>query len=263
METKMDLSRLKIDSVIEIIETASQLILQIYIGDNFFVDKKSDESPLTLADRKANDYICENLKILYPSIPIISEENINAKYEERQHYTFAWLIDPLDGTKEFIKKNGEFTCNIGLIHHGLPVAGFVTIPVQGLTYWGAEGMGAWRREIGKDWQSLQDVRSGYQSGKKKLRVIASRSHINEETESFIQKFGEVETINVGSSIKLLWIAENKADIYPRLTPCWEWDTCATHAILRVLGGKVESYPEGEELVYNKENLLNPFFICKF
>lgn len=259
----MNLSWLNPDPIIDIIETASQLILQIYIGEDFYVVKKDDESPLTIADRKSNDYICRNLQHLYPWIPIISEENVNEEYEKRKNYSFAWLVDPLDGTKEFIKKNGEFTVNIGLIYNGVPVAGFVTIPDKGLTYWAIQGKGAWVHEVGKEWQSISEIRQSYRPKNGKLRVIASRSHMNDETTEFINRLGDVELLNVGSSIKLLWIAENKADIFPRLGPCWEWDTCATHAIVRELGGKVESYPGGLELIYNKENLLNPFFVCQF
>lgn len=265
----VDLSWLNHDSIIEIIETASQLILQVYIGDDFYVNYKDDQSPLTLADRKANDHICSQLKILYPWIPIISEENKNEDYEERKKYSFVWLIDPLDGTKEFIRKNGEFTCNIGLAYMGKPVAGFVTIPVKGLTYWSVQGRGAWRREIGKNWISLGEIREGFSlknegRSRKGLRVISSRSHLNQETVEFINTLGDCELVNVGSSIKILWIAENLADVYPRMTGCMEWDTCATHAILNEVGGKIWKYPElNEELVYNKESLLNSHFVCKF
>jgi 3'(2'), 5'-bisphosphate nucleotidase len=256
----MDLDWLNPNVVVDILETASQLILQVYHGDDFFVESKSDNSPLTIADKKANDYICFNLKNNYPSIPIISEESVNDEYEKRKNYTFAWLVDPLDGTKEFIKRNGEFTVNIGLIYYGKPVAGFVSIPVSGYSYYAISGKGAWFREMGKEWISLKERRKGFIPGK--LRVIASRSHINDETKDYIDKLGDIDMLNVGSSIKMLWVAENRADLYPRLTPCMEWDTCAAHSILLEVGGNIVSYPEGKELRYNKESLYNPFFVCQ-
>lgn len=262
-----NLSWLNPNNIIEIVETASQLILQIYMGCDFYIETKNDNSPLTIADRKANDYICSNLKLLYPNIPIISEENKNESYEVRKNYEFVWLIDPLDGTKEFIKRNGEFTVNVGLAWKGKPVAGFVNIPVQGLTYWAVSGMGAWIRNI-SNIEKIVDLKEfrGYREEKKqkKAKVLASRSHMTSETEAFVNKLGDVELLNVGSSIKILWICENKADIYPRMNGSMEWDTCAAHAILREVGGTMLSYHDGimgDELIYNKENLLNPYFVC--
>jgi len=259
----MNISWLNPDTLIDIIETASQLILQIYLGCDFVIETKDDNSPLTIADKKANEYICSNLKTYYPTIPIISEEIKNEPYSIRKNYTFAWIIDPLDGTKEFIKKNGEFTVNIGLIHNGVPVAGFVNIPVKGLTYWAIEGQGAFIKEINKDTHtSINEIRNKHKS--RKTRVLASRSHMNNETESFIEKLGDVELMNVGSSIKIIWIAENTADVYPRLSPCMEWDTCAAHAILREVGGLLLEYKDNElrdDLRYNKESLYNPNYVC--
>ena len=261
-----DLSWLDPTQLINIIETASQLILQIYIGNDFLVENKEDNSPLTIADKRANDYICSNLQTLYPHIPIISEESKNALYDQRQHYTFAWLIDPLDGTKEFIKKNGEFTVNIGLIYNSSPVAGFVNIPVQGLTYWAIQGQGAHIQNIStNESQEIRELRNkNVPKNKRKARVLASRSHSNPQTEEFIKRLGEVELLNVGSSIKILWVAENKADIYPRLQGSMEWDTCAAHAILKEIGGTIQKYENQEileEIIYNKPDLTNPYFIC--
>jgi 3'(2'), 5'-bisphosphate nucleotidase len=260
---------------------ASQLILQIYHRDNFMVEIKEDKSPLTEADKKANEYICNQLTSLYPDIPIISEENKNEEYEKRSKYEFAWLIDPLDGTKEFISRNGEFTVNIGLIHLGVPVAGFVNIPCSGITYWAIKGCGAWKKNYNEEDSVMIEPRENLYGGlikKKKTIVLASRSHMNEETTEYISKLsGEVELVNVGSSIKLMWIADNKADIYPRLAPTMEWDTCASDAILRELGGGCQIYfkeiqiggdGDGgvgagvEYLIYNKESLLNPSFIAR-
>ena len=282
---KSNMSEVSLDwlnhgKIVEIVEIASQLILQIYLNDELFMKMNMEienkveagNSPLTIADKKANDFICQELRGLYPDIPIISEENKNDDWEVRRKYTWVWLVDPLDGTKEFIKRNGEFTVNIGLAYGGQPVAGFVGIPAQGLVYWGSEeGNGAWKKKIG-EYNSAKYVdllEGGIESKKKGItRIVASRSHMDEKTEGFIkknyvEKGMEVDLLNVGSSLKILWIAENKADVYPRLAPTMEWDTCAAHAILRACGGKLVIYYEehkGEELVYNKKDLLNPYFI---
>ena len=276
----MNLRFLNSRKLINIIEMAAQLILQIYHRDNFGIEIKEDKSPLTEADKKANEYICNQLTSLYPNIPIISEENKNADYENRSKYEFAWLIDPLDGTKEFISRNGEFTVNIGLIHLGVPVAGFVNIPCSGITYWAIKGCGAWKKNYNEEDSVMIEPRGGREYGelikKRKTIVLASRSHMNDETVEYISKLGgEVELKNVGSSIKLMWIADNKADIYPRLAPTMEWDTCASDAILRELGGGCQIYFKeikmggggagagagGEYLIYNKESLINPSFIA--
>jgi len=270
-QQQQQLDWLNENALIDIIETASQLILQIYLGTNlaFDITTKSDNSPLTLADRRSNDYICQQLQLLYPDIPIISEENQLADYSIRSQYTYAWLIDPLDGTKEFISRNGEFTVNIGLIYDHSPVAGFVSIPAKGLTYWSIQGRGAFCRDISsREDIDLQERRRVNITMRKNtpLRVLASRSHTNQETEAYIKELGEpIELLNVGSSIKILWIAENYADIYPRLVGTMEWDTCAAHAILNEMGGNIAIYEDhkvtDKKLVYNKESLLNPYFIC--
>jgi 3'(2'), 5'-bisphosphate nucleotidase len=267
--------------IIEIVEIASQIILQIYLNDELFmnmnmnIENKVDagNSPLTIADKKANDFICRELQGLYPDIPIISEENKNDNWDVRRKYTWVWLVDPLDGTKEFIKRNGEFTVNIGLAYFGEPVAGFVGVPAQGLIYWGGLGgerRGAWKKEIGDKGEKTIDLieENAFRKKGDITRIVASRSHMDEKTEQFIQKNYiekgiKVELLNVGSSLKILWIAENRADVYPRLAPTMEWDTCAAHAILRACGGELIIYEgehKGEELIYNKKNLLNPYFI---
>ena len=255
-------SWIKFKEIVNVIELAAQIILQVYTSGNFMVESKSDESPLTIADKKANEFICRELLNLHPDIPIISEENKNDSWEKRKNYKFAWLVDPLDGTKEFIKRNGEFTVNIGLVENGVPVAGFVNIPVQGKTYWAIRGMGAYVKENGEKWCRLEESWEEYGKRDNKKKVICSRSHMNEETKKFISNLGNVELVNVGSSIKIIWIAEKKADVYPRIAPTMEWDTCATHAILNEVGGCLKIFPElGEEVRYNKENLLNPYFVA--
>jgi len=286
----MELSWLDYGKIIEIVEIASQIILQIYLNDELFMNMnmtienkvEAGNSPLTIADKKANDFICMELRGLYPDIPIISEENKNDDWEVRKKYTWVWLVDPLDGTKEFIKRNGEFTVNIGLVYMGEPVAGFVGVPAQGLIYWGGVGEGVWKRELGgKSGEKTIDLLEIIHLKKKGniTRIVASRSHMDKKTEAFIQKNYvekgcEVDLLNVGSSLKILWVAENRADVYPRLAPTMEWDTCAAHAILRACSGVLEIVEESDdrnsgvstflkkakELVYNKNNLLNPYFI---
>lgn len=284
----MNLDWLDFRKLVEVVEIASQIILQIYLNDELFmkmsIENKEDNSPLTIADKKANDFICRELLGLYPHIPVISEENKNDDWDVRKNYTWAWLVDPLDGTKEFIKRNGEFTVNIGLVYGGRPVAGFVGVPAQGLIYWGSEGGGAWKKEMdcSNEGGLITDLREVGKLSRKKgvTRIVASRSHMDERTEEFIQKNyldkGKIpEIINVGSSMKILWIAENKADVYPRIGPTMEWDTCAAHAILNACGGVLEIvgapdvcclgvclFLKRAELSYNKCNLLNPYFIAK-
>jgi len=268
------LNWLDYSKIVEIVEIASQIILQIYLNDELFMNMnmtienkvEAGNSPLTIADKKANDFICRELMGLYPDIPIISEENKNDDWEIRRKYTWVWLVDPLDGTKEFIKRNGEFTVNIGLVYFGEPVAGFVGIPAQGMIYWGAEGYGAWKKEIGGSGKIIDLVEEN--TSRKRgsvVRIVASRSHMDEKTEGFIQKNYidkglKIDLLNVGSSLKILWIAENRADVYPRLAPTMEWDTCAADAILRACGGILQIEKNVEELSYNKSNLLNPYFI---
>ncbi len=286
MNNNMNLAWLDYSKIVEIVEIASQIILQIYLNDELFMNMtienkvvESGNSPLTIADKKANDFICRELRGLYPDIPIISEENKNDDWEVRRKYTWVWLVDPLDGTKEFIKKNGEFTVNIGLVHFGEPVAGFVGVPAHGLVYWGGggcgggSGSGAWKKEIGggggAGGKTIDLIeKNAFRKKGGITRIVASRSHMDQKTEEFIkknyvEKGVKVELLNVGSSLKILWIAENWADVYPRLAPTMEWDTCAAHAILRACGGKLIIYHEEhnvEELVYNKKDLLNPHFI---
>ena len=232
--------------------------MNIYKTD-FEVYNKDDESPLTMADKMCNDHICKYLNSLnIKNSKIISEENKNDEYINRKDIEWIWLVDPVDGTKEFVKKNGQFTVNIGLCQNGIPVFGIVSIPVTGEIYYGIKGLGSFKlyNNTLKRLEILDKKLS-----KKGVRVVASLSHMNYKTKDFIEKYNEPIIISTGSSIKLLWIAENKADIYPRIAPTSEWDTCAAHAVVKYAGGNVINYDTEIELVYNKENLLNPFFIC--
>jgi len=238
-------------------EEGSAAILQVYNSGSFDVELKGDNSPLTLADKKAHEIISEILK---PSgLPILSEEGKNIAYETRKNWDTFWMVDPLDGTKEFIKRNGEFTVNIALIERQKPVLGVVAVPVTGETYFGAQTIGAFK--IYKGQKSQLNISGKVAKTKPGIRVVASRSHSNEETEQFINSLNQPELVSKGSSLKFMMLADGLADIYPRYAPTMEWDTAAAHAVLNQLNIKVLQKGLNDELLYNKENLLNPSFVA--
>jgi 3'(2'), 5'-bisphosphate nucleotidase len=245
--------------LVKIVEAASTAILEIYhrAGD-IEIEKKGDDSPLTLADRKANEIIVAGLEQLPFQFPIISEENKLVAYEERKNYEYYWLVDPLDGTKEFIKRNGEFTVNIALVKKDRPVFGIISVPVQNKVYYGIKGQGAFWVENGT---TTRLQANSYKMTDKGLRVVTSRSHMNEATANFVHQMNEPQFVSMGSSLKFMALAEGKADVYPRYGLCMEWDTGAAQIILEEAGGSVLQVDTNEPLVYNKENLLNPFFIA--
>ncbi|NCO02144.1 MAG: 3'(2'),5'-bisphosphate nucleotidase CysQ [Epsilonproteobacteria bacterium] len=235
---------------------ASDAIMKIYVKD-FSVEYKDDKSPLTEADTKANEIICKRLEELYPTIPMMSEENKEVPFEVRKNWEYYWCIDPIDGTKEFIKKNDEFTINIALIHKETPVLGVVYAPAINEMYSAKKGYGAF-----KNGQKLPLVINS--KPEEKLFVVASKSHLSEETQQFINALNskEIEQISKGSSLKLCMVAEGIADIYPRLAPTMEWDTAAADAVVRESGNMTYQYENDKPMIYNKENLLNPWFIVK-
>jgi 3'(2'), 5'-bisphosphate nucleotidase len=244
----------RIEKVITIAETAGKAILEIYARD-FQIDEKDDKSPLTEADMAAHHIIVDALSELTPEIPLLSEESAETAFDERKRWQRYWLIDPLDGTKEFIKKNGEFTVNIALIENHDPVLGVVHVPVSGHTYAGETGKGAFVTKDGK--RTEISVQSQAQVP---IRVAGSRSHAGESLQRYLDRLGEHKLVSMGSSLKLCLVAEGNADIYPRLGPTCEWDTAAAHAIVTAAGGKVTDL-RGETLKYNtKESLLNPHFL---
>jgi 3'(2'), 5'-bisphosphate nucleotidase len=239
-------------------ELACKAILEVYESDDFQAEAKGDNSPLTLADKKAHDVIAEILK--GTGLPILSEEGKAIPYDERKHWDYFWMVDPLDGTKEFIKRNGEFTVNIALIHQGVPVLGVVAIPVTGQVYYSCKNSGAFIK-VNNVVSPLARVLKTDLT-KSGLRVVASRSHMSEETENFITGLNSPELVSKGSSLKFMLLAEGNADIYPRFAPTMEWDTAAAHAIVNEVGFRVFRQGSNEELSYNKPDLLNPFFIVK-
>jgi 3'(2'), 5'-bisphosphate nucleotidase len=239
-------------------EEACKAILQVYHSGDFQAEAKGDNSPLTLADKQAHIVIASRLQAT--GFPVLSEEGKAIAYEERKTWPYFWMVDPLDGTKEFLKRNDEFTVNIALIHKNIPVLGVVAIPVTGEVYFAAQGSGAFVKRENKT--SQLPARTPINLTQPGLRVVASRSHMNEETKAFIESLQAPTLVSKGSSLKFMLLAENKADIYPRYAPTMEWDTAAAHAILKETGLKVLQLDKDEELLYNKENLLNPYFFVR-
>jgi 3'(2'), 5'-bisphosphate nucleotidase len=239
-------------------EIASQEILNVYNSPDFGVEVKADHSPLTIADKRSHDAIESVLK--ETNLPILSEEGKSIPYETRKSWKRFWLIDPLDGTKEFIKRNGEFTVNISLIEDERPVVGVVTIPVTGEVYYASENNGAYLNKNAME--TALPKRKTVTLLEKGLRIVASRSHMDEETRRFISKLDSPELISAGSSLKFMLLASGKADVYPRFAPTMEWDTAAAHAVVNETGLSVIRTDNGQALSYNKENLLNPYFLCK-
>jgi 3'(2'), 5'-bisphosphate nucleotidase len=250
---------------------AGKKILEVYDTD-FTVETKEDDSPLTLADRKSHETIIDVLATKYGDIPILSEEGKHLPFEERKGWPSLWVVDPLDGTKEFVKRNGEFTVNIALVEGQAPVIGIIYVPVKDIMYFSKEGLGAFKilqysEKRFSDETGLINNSEKVSVGKPEIfTVVASRSHMSPETKDFIEQLeqtnGKAEIISAGSSLKLCLVAEGQANVYPRFAPTMEWDTAAGHAIVEAAGGKVVDTEKRVSLQYNKENLLNPWFIVK-
>lgn len=248
------------EQLISIAKKAGAKILEVYEKD-FQVDYKDDRSPLTEADRLSHLCIIEGLSALDPSIPILSEEGKHITYEERATWEKFWLVDPLDGTKEFIKRNGEFTVNIALIENHYPVLGVIYVPVTDTLYYGEQGKGAIKIERGS---AAQFITVGM-PGDDGITIVESRSHPSPELESFMhdinQKYSDIHRVSKGSSLKFCAVAEGTAHLYPRMGPTMEWDTAAGQAIVEAAGGHVRLL-SGERVHYNKEILRNEFFIVE-
>ncbi len=239
-------------------KNAGKVIMDIYNHSDFDVQLKNDRSPLTKADTASHNVIIESLQSINSHIPILSEESDIPAYAVRKHWPKYWLIDPLDGTKEFIKRNGEFTVNIALIENGKPVMGVVYAPALDKLYWGFSDQAFC--QTGKQPASrISVIRSNH--GKAPIKVVASRSHRSEALEKYLAALPEHECLAMGSSLKLCLVAEGRAHLYPRIGPTMEWDTAAADAVVRAAGGSVTTL-ENTHLVYNKENLLNPYFLVR-
>jgi 3'(2'), 5'-bisphosphate nucleotidase len=254
---KISIQKQLLQPAIDAAREAGKAILEVY-GSDFAVEQKDDKSPLTLADKKAHEIIAGRLSTLEPSLPILSEEGRDIPYEERRNWEYFWLVDPLDGTKEFIKRNGEFTVNIALIHRDRPVLGVVFAPVMNALYCGFEGGGAFSEKNGVR------VKLPLQADRERYTIVGSRSHAAPEQDAFIaemrKKHGEAEFISAGSSLKFCIVAEGRADVYPRFGPTMEWDTAAGQALVEQAGGRVVQMDIGAPVRYNKANLLNPWFM---
>ncbi len=241
--------------------SAGERIMEIYNDPNadFEVERKADNSPLTKADRAAHLQIVSELEPL--QIPILSEEGRAIPFEQRREWDRLWIVDPLDGTKEFIKRNGDFTVNIALVQYGVPVLGVIYIPVTGDLYYGDIEEGAFKVSGGVTTKLPIERES-----REEYIVVASRSHLSDETVAFIDSLREshptIDMVSRGSSLKICLVAEGLADVYPRFAPTMEWDTAAGDAILRAAGGVLTHTDSEKPLEYNKENLLNPHFITR-
>lgn len=248
---------------------AGEAIMKVYSTADFGVEMKSDNSPLTIADRNAHAVIINYLNAT--SIPALSEEDVEPiPYSIRKSWARCWIVDPLDGTKEFIKRNGEFTVNIALIENGIPLFGVIYTPAQDVLHYSVPGVGAFRCDnaiqslsadlIGKNAMKLPLV-----TPPSAFTIVGSRSHSSPETEKYVAEmqstFGAVDFMASGSSLKFCLVAEGKAHSYPRFAPTMEWDTAAGHAILVASGGNVVVWPDQSPLLYNREELLNPWFLA--
>lgn len=245
-----------LDDVISLARLAGAAIMDVYQNDGAASTLKSDNSPLTLADIASHKIIEEGLSALSPSLPVLSEESDNVQYVERIQWSSFWLVDPLDGTKEFIKRNGEFTVNIALIENGVPILGVVYAPALDVLYFASVGSGAFVQYGQKPACPIQVKSAGAGNI---VKVVASRSHRDARTDGFLHNIGRHEYVSMGSSLKLCLVAEGVAHVYPRLAPTMEWDTAAAHAIVSASGGIVCDLA-GVPLAYNKPDLHNPEFM---
>ena len=245
-----------LQSVVALTRVAGAAILNICKADDFGEIRKADDSPLTRADMASHHAIIAGLQKIDPLCPVLSEEAADIPYEARRHWARFWLVDPLDGTKEFIKRNGEFTVNIALIESGQPVLGVVYAPATGVCYFAAAGVGAF---VQRGDSTAQPIKGHEPVPHSSLRVVASRSHSDERTAALLRALGECQCVSMGSSLKLCLVAEGVADFYPRLGPTMEWDTAAAHAVVAAAGGVVCD-SAGKQIHYNKADLHNPEFL---
>ena len=272
MEKKLKLRKLQelLNTVIMASLKAGIAIMEVYESDDFNIEIKGDDSPLTQADKTANDII--NSFLTLTEIPIISEENKQTDFLTRENWDLCWVVDPVDGTKEFIKRNGEFTVNIALVEGGKPILGVIYVPVSKTLYFGdVKKQKGFKAILDTHETSIEEVLEKAEilnpkdSNSGLVQVVGSRSHMSQATLDYIanlrSKGKEVEIVSKGSSLKFCLVAEGKADVYPRFAPTMEWDTAAGQAICNSVGVEVISEETKESLLYNKENLLNPWFIC--
>ena len=256
MTAKFQITNELIQSVIKIAKQAGLVIMDVY-KTNFQIHIKNDKSPVTEADTKANQIIDDGLLKITPDIPILSEEGQDIPFEERSKWESFWLVDPLDGTKEYIKKNDEFTVNIAYMQNNLPVFGVVYAPALDELYWGSVEKGAYKSIAGDSFNPIR-VQSQLSNP---VQLATSRSHPSPKMDKFLAQFGTVDLHPMGSSLKICSVADGRVHFYPRLGPTMEWDTGASHAVIKAAGGEIIKYGTNKPLEYNKEDLLNPEFIA--
>ncbi len=254
------------DRIIQASIEAGREIMEVYEG-NIEVEHKDDKSPLTEADRRSHIAIMKHLE--KTEYPVLSEEGRDIGFDDRKDWNRFWLVDPLDGTKEFIRRNGEFTVNIALIENGKPIAGVIYIPVKEELFVGIQGEGSFKYDhpIDEDWTaSNEGLKLPLEKANRPYSIVGSRSHMSDETMAFMESLkkekGEVEIVSAGSSLKFCLVAEGLADAYPRYAPTMEWDTGAGQAICEAAGFSVTRYDDNKPLLYNKEVLLNPWFLVR-
>jgi 3'(2'), 5'-bisphosphate nucleotidase len=233
---------------------AGRAILEVY-ASSFSVHEKDDRSPLTDADLRSERLILAGLKRIAPEVPVLSEESVQVPWETRRRWSRLWVVDPLDGTREFVQRNGEFTVNIALVDDHRPVLGVVHAPVLERDYFACEGIGAFRSDAQAAGRPIRVAGRG----PGRVRVVGSRSHRGNSLDAFLARVGPHEFVEVGSSLKLCLVAEGQADVYPRMGPTSEWDTAAGQCVLEQAGGHVLRL-DGEPLGYNREDTLNPNFV---
>lgn len=250
-----DLHHLLLDTV-ALVRTAGRAVLDVY-GSAFTVQAKDDASPLTEADLRSQDILLRGLRMLAPEVPVLSEEAESAPYATRARWDWLWVVDPLDGTLEFVQRNGEFTVNVALVHRHRPVLGVVHAPALERDYFACEGYGAFRSTAGEAGRPLRVTLPAARP----VRVVGSRSHRGSSLDAFLERLGAHELVAVGSSLKFCLLAEGGADVYPRLGPTSEWDTAAGQCVVEQAGGQVVGL-DGRPLQYNaRPTLLNPHFIA--
>jgi 3'(2'), 5'-bisphosphate nucleotidase len=244
-----------VSAVADVAREAGRATLKFY-GGALSIDRKGDDSPLTAADKASHTLLLEALRRLTPGVPVLSEESSETEVAERRQWDTFWLVDPLDGTKEFIKGTGEFTVNIALVSGSEPVMGVVHVPVTGVTYWGRKGAGAFMAHTGQAPVAIHTRPAKLE----RLVIVASKDHAGPQVEALLKRLTTASTANMGSSLKFCLVAEGKADFYPRLAPTCEWDTGAAQCVLEAAGGAVTD-TGGQRLAYNKEQLTNPSFLA--
>ena len=260
-----ELTQLAIKAAFE----ASKEILTIYHSGDFEIERKNDNSPLTRADKAAHKIITSVLK--KSNIPILSEEGKHISFDIRKNWSKLWIVDPIDGTKEFIKRNGEFTVNIALVHNKKPEIGVVIVPESGVIYFSEKDLGSFKSRVDFDFFNLKQLISSSETlpkynKTKTFNVVVSRSHLSKETKAYVQnlkeKYGKIKFISIGSSLKLCLLAEGRRGCYPRFAPTMEWDTAAGHAICKFAGCELIDIKTKKELIYNRKQLTNNWFIAQ-